>query len=137
MPHGCESFALWHSRTHIPATTRNFCALPFIFVIVNIGADFLLVLNLVALHCKWHANETSPKLYPLTKGELSMFYFLDSFFVCVCVLFAFAFIRFGYFIVGMRVLHTFSDLYSFASFLFCTRRKRYSPSPPSNRSKHT
>lgn len=84
MPHGCESFSLWHSRTHIPATTRNFCALPFIFVIVNIGADFLLVLNLVALHCKWHANETSPKLYPLTKGELSMFYFLDSFFVCVC-----------------------------------------------------
>lgn len=103
VPHGCESFALWHSRTHIPATTRNFCALPFIFVIVNIGADFLLVLNLVALHCKWHANETSPKLYPLTKGELSMFYFLDSFFVCV--------IRFRFH--SFRVLHCWNACTSY------------------------
>lgn len=70
----------------------------------------------------------------LQKVNCLCFIFLIRF---LCVLFAFAFIRFGYFIVGMRVLHTFSDLYSFASFLFCTRRKRYSPSPPSNRSKHT
>lgn len=110
---------LFGTRKNTPGNTRNFCALPFIFVIVNIGADFLLVLNLVALTVNGMPMKHPQNYIHLQKVNCLCFIFLilSLFFECVCVDVRFRF-RFGYFIFGMRVLHTFSDLYSFASFFF-------------------